>query len=112
MEAGSLKVGVYVDVSNIQVNGGFGMHYDVLREFAARNNGVAMRLNAYVAFDEEEAKANQEYNRKSKSFHASLRDFGYKVIVKKVKWFRDEKGQLYAKANADLDMAVDVLMQS
>ena len=53
---GHLKVGVYVDVSNIAQNGGFGMQYDVLREFACRNSGVAMRLNAYVAHDEEMAK--------------------------------------------------------
>ena len=26
---GELKVGVYVDVSNIAQNGGFGMHYDI-----------------------------------------------------------------------------------
>ncbi|MBN1327755.1 MAG: NYN domain-containing protein [Candidatus Cloacimonetes bacterium] len=109
---GHLKVGVYVDVSNIAQNGGFGMQYDVLREFACRNSGVAMRLNAYVAYDEEMAKKNQEYRKKSESFHSVLRDFGYKVIVKKVRWFVDEHGNRYGKANADLDMAVDALMQS
>lgn len=55
-KTGHLKVGVYVDVSNIAQNGGFGMQYDVLREFACRNNGVAIRLNAYVAYDEDMAK--------------------------------------------------------
>jgi len=88
------------------------MHYDVLREFACRNNGVALRLNAYVAYDEEEAKTNIEYKKKSLSFHAVLRDFGYKVIVKVVKWYVDENGTKYGKANADLDMAVDALLQS
>jgi hypothetical protein len=33
-----MKVGVYVDVANIAYNGGFGMRYEVLREFAMRNN--------------------------------------------------------------------------
>jgi len=43
-----------------------------------------------------------------------LTDFsvGYKVIEKRVKWFVDEAGNRYGKANADLDMAVDVLLQS
>ena len=109
---GHLRVGVYVDVSNIAQNGGFGMHYDVLREFACRNNGVAIRLNAYVAFDEEMAQKNKDYRNKSKSFHSILRDFGYKVIVKKVKWFVDEHGNRYGKSNADLEMAVDMLTQS
>ena len=109
---GQLKVGVYVDVSNIAQNGGYGMQYDVLREFACRNNGVAIRLNAYVAYDEDMAKKNLDYRKKAQSFHSVLRDFGYKVIVKIVRWYEDEHGNRYGKANADLDMAVDTLMQS
>lgn len=31
-----LKVGVYIDVANLAMNGGFGMRYEVLREFACR----------------------------------------------------------------------------
>ena len=109
---GELKVGVYVDASNIALNGGYGMHYDVLREFACRNNGVAVRLNAYVAYDEEMANKNGSYRKKSEDFHSVLRDFGYKVIVKIVKWYVDEQGNRYGKSNADLDMAVDALLQS
>ncbi len=108
----SRKVGVYVDVSNIAMNGGFGMQYDVLREFASRNNGVCMRLNAYVAYDEDRAKKDIDYRKKSNNFQSVLRDFGYKVIVKNVKWFVDEDGHRFAKANSDLDMAVDALLQS
>jgi len=109
---GLSRVGVYVDVSNIAQNGGYGMHYDVLREFACRNHGSAVRLNAYVAFDEDEAKNNIEYKKKARNFHSILRDFGFKVIVKKVRWFYDEEGKRFGKANADLDMAVDSLTQS
>jgi len=108
----AMRVGVYVDVSNIAQNGGYGMQYDILRLFACRNNGEAIRLNAYVAFDEEQAKTNYEYRQKSYSFHSVLRDFGYKVIVKPVRWFTDEHGNRFGKANADLDMAVDALLQS
>jgi hypothetical protein len=71
-----------------------------------------MRLNAYVAYDEEKAARNIIYRKKSESFHSQLRDFGFKVIEKKVKWFTDEHGIRYGKSNADLDMAVDALMQS
>ncbi len=109
---GNLRVGVYVDSSNVAMNGGYGIHYDVLREFSCRNEGVAMRLNAYIAYDEEEGKKNVEYRRKSKNFHAVLRDYGYKVIVKKVRRYYDDWGNVHTKANADLDMAVDTLMQS
>ena len=106
------RIGVYVDVSNIAQNGGYGMQYDILRRFACRNHGVAVRLNVYVAYDEAQAKNNYEYRQKALSFHSVLRDFGYKVIVKTVKWFVDENGVRYGKANADLDMAVDALLQS
>ena len=71
-KTGQLRVGVYVDVSNIAHNGGYGMQYDVLRSFACRNNGVAIRLNAYVAYDEEMAKVNPEYRIKSENFHCLL----------------------------------------
>ena len=63
----NLKVGVYVDVSNIAQNGGYGMHYDVLREFACRNHGIALRLNAYVAFDAERAKTDKGVFRRSRN---------------------------------------------
>lgn len=50
------RVGVYVDSVNIAMNGGRGMRYDVLREFACRDGGEAMRLNAYVVYDPERAR--------------------------------------------------------
>ncbi|MCL2065063.1 MAG: NYN domain-containing protein [Candidatus Cloacimonetes bacterium] len=109
---GVIKVGIYIDVSNIAQNGGYGMHYDILRDFACRTHGIAMRLNAYVAFDEQKAKESPEYYTKSNNFHCVLRDYGFKVIIKKVKWYFDENNNKIGKANADLDMAVDALSQS
>ncbi|MCB1019858.1 MAG: NYN domain-containing protein [Acidobacteria bacterium] len=106
------KVGVYVDVENMARNGGYGMRYDILREFASRGGADPVRLNAYVAFDYGRAQTDHQYKENAFNFHSALRDFGYKVIQKPVKWFTDEAGQPYAKANADLDMAVDALLQS
>ena len=107
-----VKVGVYVDVENMARNGGYGMRYDVLREFATRGESNAIRLNAYVAFDYARAQTDPVYRANAFNFHSALRDFGYKVIQKAVKWFTDDSGQSYAKSNADLDMAVDAIMQS
>ena len=106
------RVGVYVDVENMARNGGYGMRYDVLREFSSRGSGEAVRLNAYVAFDDQRARSDEQYRQNAYSFHSALRDFGYKVIQKPVRWYYDEAGHSYAKANADLDMAVDLLLQS
>jgi uncharacterized LabA/DUF88 family protein len=108
----SARVGVYVDVANINRNGGYGMGYEVLREFACRDKGEALRLNAYVSFDAEKARRESYYSQRTNSFYSVLRDFGYKVIQKEVKWFTDEDGNRVAKANADLDLAVDALLQS
>ncbi len=108
----SFKVGVYVDVANIYNNGGQRMQYDVLREFACRDGAEAVRLNAYVTFDAYRAEKDEEYRKGSSNFHSALRDLGYKVIVKEIRWYEDEAGNRIGKANADLDLAVDALLQS
>lgn len=106
------RVGVYVDVSNLTMNGGFGMRYEVLREFACRSGARPVRLNAYVSYDEQRAKTDTEYRDKQSRFHTALRDMGFKVIRKMVKWYTDETGARFGKANVDLDLAVDALLQS
>lgn len=107
-----LRVGVYIDVANLARNGGYGMRYDVLRDFACRGNAEAVRLNAYVGYDSERAERDSYYRHAQEGFFSLLRDFGYKVIEKNVKWYVDESGNRFGKANADLDLAVDALLQS
>lgn len=109
---GTVKVGVYVDVVNLTRNGGYGMQYDALREFATRDAAEPMRLNAYVAYDAEKGDVDRDYRLRSRDFQHRLRDFGFKVIEKQVRWYYDEHGNRYGKANADLDMAIDALLQS
>lgn len=109
--AGS-KVGVYVDVANMYRNGGQRLQYDILREFACRDHADPVRLNAYVSYDLKRAKTDFEYRARQENFHSALRDLGYKVIVKEVQWFMDDNREWVGKANADLDLAVDALLQS
>lgn len=106
------KIGVYVDVANVNRNGGYGMHYDVLRQFACRDGAEAIRLNAYASFDPERSREDGGYRKGINAYFSVLREYGFKVIQKKVKWYQDEKGNRFGKANSDLDMAVDALMQS
>ncbi|PIE36115.1 NYN domain-containing protein [candidate division KSB3 bacterium] len=112
MTRANRRVGLYVDVANLAMNGGYGMRYDVLREFACRDSAEPIRLNAYVSFDGERAEVDYIYKDGQFGFYSLLRDFGFKVIQKNVKWYIDESGNRFGKANADLDMAVDVLLQS
>ena len=107
-----MRIGVYVDEANISRNGGRGMQYKVLKAFACREGGDTVRLNTYVAFDEERAEADLVYRRNAYNFHSALRDAGFKVVQKPVQWFSTDDGGRVSKANVDLDMAVDALLQS
>ena len=111
-ESMNLRVGVYVDAANISRNGGYSMHYDILREFACRGEAVPIRLNTYVSYDAERAREDVLYREGQRGFHDVLREQGFKVIVKNVKWYSDDRGGRIGKANADMEMAVDTLLQS
>jgi len=107
----SLKVGVFVDAENIKFNGGYQLRYDILRRFAARAGGTLLRLNTYLAFDQKRADEDSDYAKKSRTYQQTVRDFGWKIIVKKVRRFTDDEGNVTTKANADLDLAVDAMLQ-
>ena len=107
-----LRVGVYVDVENIVRTAVVACAFDVLRDFACRDGADAIRLNAYLAFDEERAQRDLEYRSRATRYHFALRDVGFKVIEKPVRWYTNEDGGRVSKANSDLDLAVDLLLQS
>ena len=88
--ASMLKVGVFVDVANIYMNGGQKMQYDVLRAFSCRDGAEPLRLNAYVTYDAMRAEEDEEYRKGALNFHFALRDLGYKVIVKEIQWYYDD----------------------
>lgn len=99
------RVGVYVDIANINRNGGYGMRYDILRDYASRDGADPMRLNTYVGYDADRAEHDTVYRDGQIGFYSLLRDFGYKVIEKNIRWYVDEMGRSFGKANADLDLA-------
>lgn len=105
------RVGIYVDGTYLSQNGGHGTRYDVLREFAVRDGAAAARLNVYVTYDEDRAREDPSYRRGQESFHAVLRDFGYKVHRKRLKWTFDDAGNRDGHASVDVEIAVDVLQQ-
>jgi len=106
------RVGVFVDAENVRYNGGYQMRYDILRRFAACNGGVLQRLNTYMAFDAERAREDPEYKKKAQAYQQMVRDFGWKITAKTVRRYTDENGNITTKANADLDMAVDAMLQA
>ena len=105
------RVGIYVDSMNIMRSGGYGMRYEVIRRFAAKDGAEVMRLNAYVAIDEERANSDPNY-KNTLNFILTLRDLGFKVIEKPIRWYTDDSGRTYGKANLDMEMGLDIVAQS
>lgn len=106
------KVGVFVDVSNVYLNGGQKLRYDVLRQYA-QLQGTIQHLNAYAAFDADRARTDREYGDRTLDFYDVLRDLGYHTDVQDVKWYQEpESDRRYGKANSDMTMAVDMILQS
>jgi len=107
-----LKTGIYVDAENVKMSGGFGMRYDVLAGLADTPNSLLLRANCYLAEDRERTKKDPEYRHRIYAYHDILRQCGFKVIKKYVRRFRDEEGNVTTKANADMDLAIDALLQA
>ena len=106
-----LRVGVYVDGENVSRRGGRAMRFGPLCEFARRGGAETIRLNAYVAYDQDRARRDPAYRDGKRGYHNALREHGFKVIEKAVRWFVGDDGERVGKANADLDLAVDLLTQ-
>lgn len=109
--ASGLRVGVYVDGENVSRRGGRAMRFGPLCEFARRGGAETIRLNAYVAYDQDRARRDPAYRDGKRGYHNALREHGFKVIEKAVRWFVGDDGERVGKANADLDLAVDLLTQ-
>lgn len=108
----TLKTGIYVDAENIRLCGGYGMRYDVLVDLANRDDSVMLRANCYLAENRERTREDRDYRMKLYRYHDILRQCGFKVIKKYVKHFVDDEGILTTKANADMDLAIDALLQA
>jgi uncharacterized LabA/DUF88 family protein len=107
-----LKTGIYVDAENIKMSGGYGMRYDVLVDIANTPNSTLLRANCYLAEDRERTSKEPDYRQKVYFYHNILRQCGFKVIKKFVRRYEDEEGNVTTKANADMDLAIDALLQA
>ncbi len=88
------------------------MRYDVLVDLASSGNSTLLRANSYLAEDRERIKDDPDYRQKLYRYHDVIRQCGFKVIKKIVKHFVDDEGILTTKANADMDLAIDALLQA
>ncbi len=109
----TIKVGIYVDAENVLRCGGHGLRYDTLLDFILGQPGaVLQRACIYQGVDKERIQAEDSYRTSVHGFQRALRDGGWKIVEKPVRWFLQEDGSKIYKANADIDMAVDILTQA
>ena len=107
-----LKAGIFLDIENLMRNGGWGIRYDVLKDLVVAQGAIVLRANAYMAWDEEREKTDQAISRAKGSYRGAIRRNGFHLVLKEVRRYRDAEGAEVVKANSDLDLAVDAILQS
>ena len=80
-----LKAGIFVDAENVMRCGGWGMRYDVLKDFVRAQSATIVRANAYMAADFERENGDGDYYRKKEAYRASLRGCGFRLVLKRVR---------------------------
>jgi uncharacterized LabA/DUF88 family protein len=107
-----LKAGIFLDVENIVRCGGWGIRYRVVRELVEAQGAIVLRANAYMAMDEEREDKDPEYRRKKSEYRDAVRRAGFHLALKAVQHYKDQDGREITKANADLELAVDAVLQA
>lgn len=108
-----LKAGIFLDIENLTRCGGYGMRFRGVKELVEAQGTVVLRANAYMAIDEDKEKNDFEYRKKKADYRDSFRSEGFHLVLKKVmRYYDPDAKETVMKANADLDLAVDALLQS
>lgn len=107
-----LKAGIFLDIENLRRNGGRGLRYDVLKGLVAAQGVTIVRANAYLAIDKSKEHHDPDARQRGEEYRNALRRNGFHVILKEVFRYKDAEGNVVEKANADVDLAVDALLQS
>lgn len=107
-----LKAGIFLDMENLSRNGGWGIRYEVVKDLVEAQGTTVLRANAYLAVDVERERQDVGYRIRNENYRAAIRRNGFHLIRKEVRRYYDSEGELVVKANADLDLAVDALLQS
>lgn len=106
-----LKAGVFLDMDNLMRNGGWGLRYDVVKALAEAQGTTVLRANAYMARDRDREELDADYRAQKEAYRDAIRRNGFHLILKEVKRYWTADGEEVLKANADLDLAVDAMLQ-
>jgi len=95
---------VFIDASNIIYGcraDGWRMDFKKLYEYLTKRFS-AKRVLYYAGVE--------EGNEKQLEFYNHLREWGYELVLKPVKHYRQEDGTMVRKANADVDLTFDAML--
>lgn len=107
-----LKGGIFLDMENLMRCGGWNIRFDAVKELVEAQGVTIVRANAYMAVDEERESEDEEYRKKKLEYRSAVRRAGFHLVRKKVQRFPNADGEIVLKANADVELAIDALMQS
>lgn len=107
-----LKGGIFLDMENLSRCGGWNIRFDAVRRLVEAQGVTVVRANAYMVIDEDREKREDDYFKKKQEYRSVVRRAGFKVALKPIKRFLNEDDEWVFKSNADIDLAIDALLQS
>ena len=107
-----LKGGIFLDMENLMRCGGWNIRFDSVKELVESQGVTVVRANAYMAVDEERESQEEEYRKKKLEYRSAVRRAGFHLVRKSVQRFPNADGEIVLKANADVDLAIDALLQA
>lgn len=107
-----LKGGIFLDMENLMRCGGWNIRFESVKELVEAQGVTIVRANAYMAVDELRESENDDYKKKKLEYRSAVRRAGFHLVRKKVQRFSNADGEMVLKANADVDLAIDALLQS
>lgn len=107
-----LKGGIFLDVENLVRCGGWGVRYRTIRQLVEAQGVEVIRANAYMVIDRDREEEDPAYQRKKQEYRDAVRRAGFHVVLKEIRRYHNSEGDTVVRANPDLDLAVDALLQS
>ncbi len=99
-------------MENLNRCGGHTIQFRQIKALVEAQQAVVVRANAYMAVDRARESADAEYRQKRETYRNRARREGYHLILKEVRRYLTSEGETIVKADADLEMAIDALLQS
>lgn len=107
-----LRGGIFLDVENLVRCGGWGIRFRVVRELVRAQGIEVLRANAYMAIDRQREEQDPEYRKKKAEYREAVRREGFRLTLKEVQRYTGEDGQTSTKADVDLELGIDALLQA